>query len=322
MADYAIYLDTSKCTGCKGCQVACKCWNQLPSPLGKNVNKPTGSYQSPMDLNGDTRLIVTFKETDTDQKWGVNWSIGRRSCMHCTNAGCVAVCSSGALYKDPNTGFVSVDESKCVGCEYCASACPFDVPRFHGSQNKINKCTACMDRISNGKTPSINEDKGETETQFNKPACVHTCPAGALDFGPRSEMIAKAHERVDFLKIRELNPATQASVYGENELDGLHVITVLKYPVDTYGLPANPSVNPVTNLLDWAKPVTGLAAAATVLGLGVSFLMGIGYKRGDLHYDPQKHETIDRNTGEVVWRADGSVDSHDKAASKNKKGGE
>lgn len=327
MAEQAIYLDTSQCTGCKGCQVACKCWNLLPSPLGLNANKPTGSYQSPADLNGDTRLIVTFNETDTDKKWGVNWSIGRRSCMHCINPACAAVCSSGALSVDPDTGFVAVDESKCIGCEYCSAACPFDVPRFFGAQNKVNKCTACLDRIQNGKQPSINDGTGEAEMQFNKPACVHTCPAGALDFGPREEMIAKAYTRVDFLRDHELFPSPDASVYGVDELEGLHVISVLKYPVETYGLPADPRVNPLTRVLDWAKPLTGLAAGATVLGLGFAFLRGVGYKRHELHYDPAKHETIDVDTGEVVWKQDSAGNTEatkatDTATDNGDKGGE
>jgi formate dehydrogenase iron-sulfur subunit len=303
MADYAIYFDSSKCTGCKGCQVACKCWNLLPSPLGLNANEPTHSYQSPLDLNGDTRLIMSFEENEGKGKWGVEWSIGRRSCMHCFNPGCAAVCPSGALSVDEATGFVRVKEELCIGCRYCVTACPFDVPRYYGSASKINKCTACLDRVSNGKAASINDGRGKTGMQFNVPACVHTCPPGALKFGLRDEMLEKAHARVDELKSHWLNPSPDASVYGENELDGTHVIMVLKYPAETYGLPKNPQVNPVVDVLGIMKPLIGAAAGATVLGLGLSFLTGIGYRRDTLHYDEKKHETIDRDTGEVVWRA-------------------
>ena len=123
-------FDSSHCTGCKGCQVACKQWNMLPSKLGLNENKFSGTYQNPPDLNGDTRLVMTFDEKESGNKYQpINFAIGRRSCYHCTDAACVAICSSGALYKKEN-GVVAYDTDKCNGCTYCQSACPFDVPRF------------------------------------------------------------------------------------------------------------------------------------------------------------------------------------------------
>lgn len=79
MSEKAIYFDSSKCTACKGCQVACKCWNDLPSPTGTNENTFTGTYQNPADLNGDTRLIMTFAEHEGGSK-GVKWAFGRRAC--------------------------------------------------------------------------------------------------------------------------------------------------------------------------------------------------------------------------------------------------
>ena len=107
--EVAMLFDSSHCTGCKGCQVACKQWNMLPSALGLNENKFSGSYQNPPDLNGDTRLVMTFDEKESGNKYQpINFAIGRRSCFHCTDAACVAICSSGALYKNEN-GVVSYD---------------------------------------------------------------------------------------------------------------------------------------------------------------------------------------------------------------------
>ena len=88
--EVAILFDSSHCTGCKGCQVACKQWNMLPSTMELNGNKFTGSYQSPADLNGDTRLIMTFDEKESGNKYQpINFAVGRRSCFHCTDAACV-----------------------------------------------------------------------------------------------------------------------------------------------------------------------------------------------------------------------------------------
>lgn len=148
--EVAMLFDSSHCTGCKGCQVACKQWNMLPSALGLNENKFSGSYQNPPDLNGDTRLVMTFDEKESGNKYQpINFAIGRRSCFHCTDAACVAICSSGALYKNAN-GVVSFDTEKCNGCTYCQSACPFDVPRFRPEDGLIDKCTLCIDRLEEG----------------------------------------------------------------------------------------------------------------------------------------------------------------------------
>ena len=280
MSDYAILFDSSRCSACKGCQVACKCWNGLPSPLGRDVNAFTGSYQAPLDLNGDTRLIVTFNE-EAGGANSVKWSFGRRSCMHCANPACVQVCPAGALYVDEETGLTGVKEDKCVGCQYCASACPFDVPRYHGPKTIINKCTGCLDRISQGRTP----------------ACVNTCSPGALVYGEREELLAIAHERVDLLLSKGYE---DACIYGEHELEGLGVITVAKYGLSSQGLPENPQVSDLIGLMNLIKPLTGLGMAALVGGLGLSFLTGLGYKRHEMHYDEVSHDIVDMDTGEVV----------------------
>ena len=81
--EMAMLYDASKCTGCKGCQVACKQWNVLYSNLGMNAFPFSGSYQNPEDLNGSNRLVMTFKEKKSDnQLRPVEWAFGRRSCFH------------------------------------------------------------------------------------------------------------------------------------------------------------------------------------------------------------------------------------------------
>lgn len=153
MTEKAVYFDSSKCTACKGCQIACKMWNNLPSPLGTNEAKWSGTHQNPVDLNGDTRLIITFNELEGDSKIKpVKWAFGRRACQHCTDAPCASVCPGGALVRNEETGFVEVYQDKCVGCQYCHSACPFDVPRYESNglldKTVIDKCTGCADRVA------------------------------------------------------------------------------------------------------------------------------------------------------------------------------
>ncbi len=258
--EVAMLVDTSKCTGCKGCQVACKQWNSLPSPLGLNEQKFTGSYQSPLDLNGDTRLVMTFSEKPGAKKWRpVEWAFGRRSCYHCEDAACVQVCPTHALSRRDN-GVIDFDTEKCIGCQYCQQACPFDVPRYQGPDGKIDKCTMCIDRLENGK----------------KPACVSTCQPEALQFGPRDEMIRKGKERVEWLKKRGYD---KAELYGEHEMGGLHILQVCKYGHEAHGLPTNPQPSALVALSQLAAPAAGLALAATVGGLALSYVANAGYRR-------------------------------------------
>ena len=286
--EVAMLFDSSHCTGCRGCQVACKQWNVLPASLELNSNEKNfnGTYQGPLDLNGDTRLIMTFDEKPSGDKFHpVNWSIGRRSCYHCTDAGCVKACSSGALSKDER-GVVKLDTDKCNGCTFCQAACPFDVPRFRPMDGRIDKCTLCIDRLDNGGIP----------------ACVKTCQPEALKFGPREEMIQLANERVEWLHDHGY---TDAVVYGADELGGLHVIQVLKYGIEAHGQIKDPEVPAAATLTNLMKPVTGVLTGVTVAGLAAMFALGIGYSRRKLAYNPETQDTVDADTGEVVKHGDG-----------------
>ena len=286
--EVAILFDSSHCTGCKGCQVACKQWNMLPSKMGLNDNEFTGSLQGPGDLGGDTRLVMTFDEKPSDNKLQpIHWAIGRRSCFHCTDAGCVAICSSGALKKNDN-GVVSFDTEKCNGCTYCQSACPFDVPRFRDTDGKIDKCTLCLDRLEEGQIP----------------ACVKTCQPEALKFGPREEMLEIGRKRVEFLKAKGFD---KAELYGEKEMGGLHVLHVLKFGHEAYGLPTDPKPNSMVGVMQAMKPVTAVGTAAVVAGLAVSFLAAMGYRRQEVSIEeakkswtPEQRAKADREVAELL----------------------
>lgn len=305
MSDQAIFYDSSRCTACRGCQIACKTWFNLPSPTGLNENPFTGSYQSPLDLNGDTRLLMTFHEEVGGSK-GVKWAFGRRSCQHCGDAPCAQICPTSAVFKVEATGLVAVDDSKCIGCKLCLSACPYDVPRYRVGNGRIEKCTGCPERVEQGLAP----------------ACVQTCQPGALQYGDREKMLAIGRERVAYLKGKGFDDAT---LYGEDEVGGLHVVQVLKHGLKAHGQLENPKVNPVVELSQIMKPVTAVAAGATVVGLAAAFALGIGYKRKKMVYNPETQDTLVVESGEVVKHGDGqdlkTVASHLSRHDYDEKGG-
>lgn len=290
MSEKAILFDTSRCSACRGCQVACKVWNGLPSPLEKNGQRLAGSYQHPLDLNGDTRLVITFDERVGGAK-GVEWAFGRRSCQHCANAACASVCPSGALAADGDTGLVTVDEAKCIGCRYCSLACPYDVPRYYGERGLVNKCTGCADRVQRGM----------------EPACVATCQPNALTFGDRDALLAEAHDRAERLRRRGWE---RASVYGEHEQGGLHVVQVLKYGAEggqhgAFTATAPDKANGWVEASQAMRPVTAAAAAATATGLAAMTALAAGYRRDPLAYNPATGDTINTADGSVVKQGDG-----------------
>jgi len=252
----AILYDATKCTGCRGCQVACKQWNGLPAEV--TINR--GSYENPPDLSGDTWLKMRFNEVGSNGD--LAWLFARQSCMHCTDAGCVKVCPTGALYHH-DLGFVLYDRDLCSGCGYCAEACPFNVPRIDvmnkltGKAKLLQKCTMCADRIT--------ADPGVIEAQNRKPACVKTCPTGALLFGERAEMVTVGKARVAAL-------GGEARLYGENEVGGTHVLYVLDRSPEDYGLPADPSVAAVTLWQNILQPVGYGVVGVVALGLVMNYM--------------------------------------------------
>jgi formate dehydrogenase iron-sulfur subunit len=121
MADKAILYDATRCTACRGCQAACKQWNEndeyIPPPSDKKgvEAKNRGSYENPPDLSPQTWLKMRFTEVERDGE--VRWLFTRQACMHCTDAACVRVCPNGTLYHH-ELGFVAYNKDTCTGCGY------------------------------------------------------------------------------------------------------------------------------------------------------------------------------------------------------------
>ncbi len=204
-------IDTSKCTACRGCQVACKQWNGLPAEKTKFFAGE--GYQNPGELSGVTLTLVTFKEKGSEK--GIEWLFRKQQCMQCTEASCVNVCPVKALSKHLD-GYTMRDEAKCIGCGMCVMNCPFKVPRLD-EKRKAQSCRFCADRVQNNLMP----------------ACAKTCLSGAISFGKHDELLAKAKERVNTL-------GDKANIYGEKECGGLGVLYILLDDPVVYGLPKSP----------------------------------------------------------------------------------
>ena len=212
-------LDTSKCMGCRGCQVACKQWNQLRA----EKTEFTGTYQNPPRLSGQTWTLITFNEIEGTEPQPVKWLFRKEQCHHCGEATCLQVCPTGAIRKT-DEGIVYIDQAVCAGCKYCVETCPFQVPHADHTTGTARKCWMCMDRVQNGM----------------KPACATACTTGAIEFGPWETMAETARKRVEALKAEGI---AAASVYGDQDmLGGLGAMYVLTESPAAYGLPDKPTL--------------------------------------------------------------------------------
>jgi len=253
-----MYIDTSKCQACRGCQVACKQWNDLEGYVpGVRETHNIGSYENPLSLDPQTWTRITFIEYDDPDRF--QWLFLKEGCMHCGQAACVDVCPTGALKYGPH-GIITFERDLCNGCGYCSQFCPFGVPQLEvasalSGEAKSSKCVFCQDRTTNGM----------------KPACVKTCPAGALDWGDRDQMVAKADARVQELKTERGFP--KANVYGKTQLGGLGRIYVLTAPPEAYGLPKDPKYPAMTVLKDILQPLGQVAFGATIVGALAAFFI-------------------------------------------------
>ncbi len=188
----AIDLDT--CVGCHACAVACKEWNgaslmggapdydaygQAPSGVWYNrirhyevEGDPAFSPQrcQSTEHHPHPNLPLEGKGAYVPLSKTINVPM---SCMHCEEAHCVTVCPTGASYKRAEDGIVLVDPSRCMGCNYCAWACPYGARELDENAGVMKKCTLCVDRIYDTQLP-------EEERQ---PACVLACPTHARHFG-------------------------------------------------------------------------------------------------------------------------------------------
>lgn len=254
MSKKAMLYDATRCTACRGCQVACKQWNDR---AGWNYShtKNTGSYQNPPNLTPQTWTLISFQEYEN--KDNLEWLFLKRGCFHCTDAGCVQVCPTQALSHDPDSGIVTLRPELCNGCGYCTQFCPFEIPKLQTDvvtgEGTAFKCNFCQDRLSNG----------------DLPACVQTCTAGALSFGDRDAMVALGESRVEAAKARFPN----ANLYGASILGGLGQMYVLAEAPSVYGLPENPTVDTGRFWQDIAQPIAQYLPVAGLAGAALAWII-------------------------------------------------
>ena len=215
---FSMLNDETRCIGCKSCQVACKRSNHLAPESTLDDKRQTGHllYDSPRELDANTFTVIELARTKQGQS-----SFVKRQCMHCADPGCASACIVGAMKKQPD-GVVTYDSGRCMGCRYCMVACPYGVPQFQWDRAlpSVRKCTMCYEaRLKKGRPT----------------ACSSACPAGAITFGKRGDMLALARRR-----LAEEPERYEPQIYGEHEVGGTGVLYLTRKHVSfaALGLPA------------------------------------------------------------------------------------
>jgi Fe-S-cluster-containing dehydrogenase component len=245
-----VLYDITQCVGCHFCEVACQINKGLPPEI----------------------TLINFKRNDPSTAPKGIWAIRRHQCMHCIDPACAAACPVAAMYKTEEGPVIYKDE-RCLGCRYCMNACPFGVPTFDWDKGMldgalIRKCNMSFERLQEGK----------------QPACVAACPAKAVIFGKRSELLKEAKDRI------AKNPDRYVDhIYGEHEAGGTSFLLLASLPFDKYGLP-DPGDKPIPPL---ARGVMGLTIPvgvtwAAVLA-GVTTLVQLR-QRGQADHKPAGKE--------------------------------
>ncbi len=262
------FTDTTVCIGCKACEVACKEWNGVPD---SGLSFTGDSLDNTGDLGANAWRHVAFVEQPAGggQAVGLDWFgaaaqadgsgadmrflMSSDVCKHCTRAGCLDVCPTGAIFRT-EFGTVVVQEDICNGCGYCVTACPFGVIERRAGDGRAWKCTLCYDRT----------------LDHLEPACSKACPTDSIQFGPLDELRERARDRVEEVVAAG---GVGARLYGDDPADGVGgcgAFFLLLDDPEVYGLPPDPVV-PTRDLTRmWAA--VGLAAG--LLAAGVAAVTG------------------------------------------------
>lgn len=209
----AFFIDTTRCTACRGCQIACKEWHEL----APNKTLQMGSHQNPPDLNSNNYKLVRFSEFK-EENGTVRWNFFADQCRHCVSPPCMYAANGyidGAVVQDEKTGAVLyTDLTRKLPNEaflQMREDCPYDIPRRNEATGQIVKCNMCFERVENGLVPM----------------CVKSCCTGTMNFGEREDMLKLANERLEAAK-KEFPDATLGDV------DEVSVIYLMAFKPERY----------------------------------------------------------------------------------------
>jgi len=235
------YIDVTTCIGCKACEVACVEWNDHPFRETTFDN----TYQTMPTTEWNYYNLIKFNEHEHDGN--LMWLMRKDQCMHCADPGCLRACPADGAIVQYTNGIVDFQQENCIGCGYCISGCPFDIPKFNPQTKKVFKCTLCSDRVGEGL----------------EPACIKACPTGCLHFGTKEDMLSLANTRAQ--QLVQISGFKNAGVYDPQSVGGTHVIYVLHdatQPELYGGLPSNPTIPPSYTVWKWLAKPAGLVMAA------------------------------------------------------------
>jgi formate dehydrogenase iron-sulfur subunit len=207
---------------------------------------------TPVDL-GVPKFERPGDGTGAETRTNFRWLMSSDVCKHCTHAGCLDVCPTGALFRT-EFGTVVVQQDICNGCGYCVSGCPYGVIDRREGDGRAWKCTLCYDRLHDGL----------------EPACAKACPTDSIQFGPLDELRERAARRVD--ELHELG-VPEARLYGHDPNDGVGgdgAFFLLLDEPEVYGLPPDPVVPTRDAPAMWTY--AGMAASALVAAAVSAFL--------------------------------------------------
>jgi formate dehydrogenase iron-sulfur subunit len=253
--DVCKLVDTTTCIGCKACEVACVEWN------GYEFRETTfdNTYQTMPETAWNFWNLIKFNEYTMDDGTP-QWLMRKDQCMHCEDPGCLEACPADGAIVQYTNGIVDFNQANCIGCQYCVTGCPFNIPKFNSATKKVYKCTLCSDRVGAGL----------------EPACIKACPTGCLHFGSKEDMLFEANKRVTQLKAN--TSWKNAGVYDPQGVSGTHVIYVLGDATDPEkygGLPANPKVPFLVQM--WKGPLKWLGGVGIVAGILGVFMHRVRY---------------------------------------------
>lgn len=213
-----VLFDATRCIGCRTCEMACAEAHDLPLPVLDNETV----FETERTTSETQYTVVNRYDTDVGEVFV------KKQCMHCNEPACATGCPTKALLKTEE-GPVIWRGNKCMGCRFCMINCPFDIPKFeyHSANPKIQKCDMCWDRQQEGK----------------EPACVEACPADALIFGKRRDLIDIARKRIYD------NPDKYVKhIYGETEAGGTGWMYISPVPFEQLGFRTDLETTPYPEL--------------------------------------------------------------------------